>query len=88
MRFFLDIKVLQRSDGIYICQRKYALEILKRFGIFERNSVNSPIVPGCKINKDEDGITVDETYHKQLVGELDISHSHKTEYDVCHLSHK
>ncbi|VVA38326.1 PREDICTED: poly, partial [Prunus dulcis] len=26
MRFFLGIEVLQRSDGIYICQRKYALE--------------------------------------------------------------
>ena len=25
MRFFLGIEVLQRSDGIYICQRKYAL---------------------------------------------------------------
>ncbi|CAL9005605.1 unnamed protein product, partial [Prunus brigantina] len=27
MRFFLGIEVLQRSDGIYICQRKYALEV-------------------------------------------------------------
>ena len=70
MHFFLGIEVLQRSDGIYICQRNYALEVLKRFGMMESNSVNNPIVPGCKINKDEDGITVDETYYKQLVGSL------------------
>ena len=25
MRFFLGIEVLQKSDGIYICQKKYAL---------------------------------------------------------------
>jgi hypothetical protein len=35
MRFFLGIEVLQNSDGIYICQRKYALEVLKRFGMME-----------------------------------------------------
>lgn len=38
--------------------------------MLERNSINILIVPYCKINKDEDGITVDETYYKQLVGNL------------------
>lgn len=68
MRFFLGIEVLQKSDGIYICQRKYASEVLKRFGMMESNSVSSPIVPEFKVSKDEDGKEVDETYYKQLVG--------------------
>ena len=70
MRFFLGIEVLQRDDGIFICQRKYALEILKRFGMLESNEVNSPIIPGFKISKDEDGISVNDTHYKQLVGSL------------------
>jgi hypothetical protein len=70
MRFFFGIEVLQRTEGIFIYQKKYALEILKRFGMLESNEVSSPIIPGFKINKDEDGITVDETYFKQLVGNL------------------
>eukprot|EP00258_Populus_trichocarpa_P034009 XP_024450028.1 uncharacterized protein LOC112326471 [Populus trichocarpa] len=70
MRFFLSIEVLQRIDGIFIYQKKYALEILKRFEMLESNEVSSSIVPGFKVNKDEDGITVDETYFKQLVGSL------------------
>lgn len=70
MRFFLGIEVLQESDGIYICQRKYALEVLKKFGMMESNSVGSPIVPGFKVSKDEAGVTVDETNYKQLVGSL------------------
>ena len=70
MRFFLGIEVLQQSDGIYICQRRYALEVLKRFGMMESNSVGNPIVPGAKISRDENGITVDETHYKQLVGSL------------------
>ncbi|CAL8081981.1 unnamed protein product [Prunus armeniaca] len=70
MRFFLGIEVLQRAYGIFICQKRYALEILKRFGMLESNEVNSPIILGFMISKDEDEITVDETYFKQLVGSL------------------
>lgn len=33
MRFFLGIEVLQQVNGIYICQRIYALEVLKWFGM-------------------------------------------------------
>jgi hypothetical protein len=64
IQFFLGIEVLQGLDSIYICQKKYALEVLKRFGMMKSNSVNNPIVPGCKVNKDKDGIKVDETYYK------------------------
>ena len=70
MRFFLGIEVLQKSDGIYICQRRYALEVLKRFGMMESNSVGNPIVPGSKISKEGNGNLVDETCYKQLVGSL------------------
>ncbi|KAL3609017.1 hypothetical protein D5086_000037 [Populus alba] len=65
MRFFLGIEVLQKSDGIYICQRKYALKVLRKFGMMESNLVRSPIVPRFKISRNEDGNTVDETYYKQ-----------------------
>ena len=70
MRFFLSIEVLQRSDGNFICQKRYAMEVLKRFGMFESKSVNSPIVPGFKISRDNHGVTMDETYFKQMVGSL------------------
>ncbi|KAL2232748.1 UNVERIFIED_CONTAM: Retrovirus-related Pol polyprotein from transposon TNT 1-94 [Sesamum indicum] len=44
MRFFLGIEVFQRADGVFICQRKYAVEVLSRFGMEESNSVRNPIV--------------------------------------------
>ena len=33
MKYFLGIEVLQKVNGIFITQRKYAQEILKRFNM-------------------------------------------------------
>jgi len=70
MRFFLDIKVLQKDNGIYICQRKCALEVLRRFGMEESNAVMNPIVLSFKIRKNGKGNRIDKTYYKQIVGNL------------------
>lgn len=70
MRYFLGIEVLQHSDGIYVCQRKYAHEVLERFGMDKSNLVKNPIVPGCRLSKDENGAKVDASLFKQVVGSL------------------
>ena len=46
------------------------LEVLKRFGIEDCNSVHNPIILGFKILKDEGGVQVDEMYFKQIMGSL------------------
>ncbi|KAJ8649924.1 hypothetical protein MRB53_002947 [Persea americana] len=69
MKYFLGIEVLQRDDGIFICQKKYAMEVL-RFDMEESNSVLNPVVPGFKVCKDADGVKVDATFFKQVVGSL------------------
>ena len=46
MRYFLGIEVMQKTDGILICQRKYAAELIERFGMQNYNSVCNSIVPG------------------------------------------
>lgn len=70
MRFFLGIEVLQNIDDIYICQRKYKLDVLKRFGMEDSNVVCSPIVLGSKLHSDKGVVKVDETYFKQIMGSL------------------
>jgi hypothetical protein len=52
MKYFLGVEVLQGPNGIHISQRKYALEVLKKFGIEDCNLVHNPIIPGFKILKD------------------------------------
>ncbi|XP_050889810.1 secreted RxLR effector protein 161-like [Lathyrus oleraceus] len=70
MRYFLGIEVQQLKNGIFISQKKYAWDVLKRFQMEECNAVLNPIVPGFKISKDENGVMVESTFYKQLVGSL------------------
>ena len=70
MRYFLGIEVIQKADGIFICQRKYVAELIKRFGMQNYNFVCIPIVPGQKVGRDEAGVKVDSTLYKQMVGNL------------------
>ncbi|KAL0324918.1 UNVERIFIED_CONTAM: Retrovirus-related Pol polyprotein from transposon RE2 [Sesamum radiatum] len=70
MRYFLGLEVLQKSDGIFINQCKYASYVLKHFGMGKSNSVHNPIVRGFKLTKDEGGVKVNKTYYKQAIGSL------------------
>lgn len=46
MRYFVNVKVLQSSKVIHLCQKKYAKDVLNRFGMKECNLVKNLIVLG------------------------------------------
>jgi hypothetical protein len=70
MKYFLGIEVTQSAGGIFICQKKYAQEVLERFKMGDCNPVKIPIVPGTKLARDVEGMKIDSTYYKQMVGSL------------------
>ena len=70
MKYFLGVEVIQDEEGIFIGQKKYAEDTLKKFGMESCNSVKNPIVPGHKLSKEGDGPPVDATMFKQIVGSL------------------
>jgi hypothetical protein len=70
MKYFLGIEVTQSVDGIFIHQMRYANEILSKFGMENCNKVCSPIVPECKLVKNESGKASDARHYKQIVGSL------------------
>jgi hypothetical protein len=61
---------VQNDEGIFLSQKKYALEILERFGLENANFVRNPIVPGVKLMKNEDEQQVYMTQYKQMVDSL------------------
>ncbi|GAU16533.1 hypothetical protein TSUD_167640 [Trifolium subterraneum] len=56
MRHFLGIEVIQNEHGIFICQKRYAKEILERFNMDKSNAVYNPIVTGTKLSKHDKGL--------------------------------
>ena len=70
MSYFLGIEVIQGDDGIFIHQRKFAIEFLKKFKMEDSNPFKTPIETEIKHTKEGDGRTVDATYFKQIVGSL------------------
>lgn len=69
-------------------QRKYAREVLEKFGMKHCNSAYNPIVPGCKLSKDGSGAVVDATMYKQMVGSLMYLTATRPDlmYSVCLIS--
>ena len=43
MHYFLGMEVWQTMDGIFLGQGKYAVEILKRFGMMDCKSMTTPM---------------------------------------------
>ena len=71
MHYFLGIEVVQSAVGIFITQRKYAREILDRFGMKNCNLVETPTEVGLQLVKyPEEGQKVDNRVFKQIVGSL------------------
>jgi len=88
MKYFLCVKVIQDHHGIFINQKKYAHEVLERFGMLNSNSVKNPIVPGSKLSKNEGGAAVDTTMLKQMISSLMYLTATRADlmYSICLIS--
>ncbi|GJW67928.1 retrovirus-related pol polyprotein from transposon TNT 1-94 [Tanacetum coccineum] len=70
MSFFLGLQVSQNPRGIFINQSKYALEILKKYGLDSSTSVDTPMVEKMKLVEDRQGTLVNPTRFRGMVGSL------------------
>ncbi|GJV72815.1 retrovirus-related pol polyprotein from transposon TNT 1-94 [Tanacetum coccineum] len=70
MSFFLGLQVSQSPGGIFINQSKFALEILKKFGMDSCDPVDTPMVDRLKLDEDSLEIPVDQTRFRSMVDSL------------------
>ncbi|KAE8676439.1 hypothetical protein F3Y22_tig00111614pilonHSYRG00169 [Hibiscus syriacus] len=48
LKHFLGLEVDRTHEGIFLCQQKYAKDLLKRFGMLECKSTSTPMEPNIK----------------------------------------
>nr|GEV93494.1 hypothetical protein [Tanacetum cinerariifolium] len=70
MSFCLGLQVSQSPGGIFINQSKFALEILKKFGMDSCDPVDTPMADRLKLDEDLSGTSVDQTRFRSMVGSL------------------
>eukprot|EP00268_Persea_americana_P008859 TRINITY_DN13467_c1_g2_i1.p1 TRINITY_DN13467_c1_g2~~TRINITY_DN13467_c1_g2_i1.p1 ORF type:complete len:401 (+),score=79.48 TRINITY_DN13467_c1_g2_i1:1121-2323(+) len=70
LHFFLGIEVNQNDDGIFISQKKYAKELLKRFSMEDAKPISTPMEVGLKLSKFDGKKVVHPTLYRSLVGGL------------------
>ena len=49
LKYFFMIEVSQSSEGIFLSQRKYVLDLLQEIGMSGCQPVNTPIEEGLKL---------------------------------------
>ena len=59
LKFFLGLEVKQEETGIFISQMKYVKEILKKYKMKNCNPLSTPMEPGEKLSKYDEGERVD-----------------------------
>ena len=67
LKYFLGIEVAHSKQGIFICQQKYVIGILRETGYLGCKPANTPIEPNHKLGEARADEGVDKEMYQKLV---------------------
>ncbi|CAM8993008.1 unnamed protein product [Rhodiola kirilowii] len=70
MNYFLGLQVIQKDEGIFILQSKYAKNLIKKFDLEKASHKRTPAATHLKITKDDAGTKVVQTLYRSMIGSL------------------
>eukprot|EP01018_Ginkgo_biloba_P031551 Gb_16945 [translate_table: standard] len=70
LHYFLGIEVWQTPGRVFISQAKYIWEVLRRFRMEDCKPACTPMETGTKLSVQDEGVKIDGTLYRQLVGSL------------------
>ncbi|XP_050893739.1 uncharacterized mitochondrial protein AtMg00810 [Lathyrus oleraceus] len=70
LTYFLGLQVKQMEDFVFLCQRKYAKNIVKKLRLENASHKRTPSPTHLKLSKDEKGISVDHSLYRSMIGSL------------------
>jgi hypothetical protein len=81
LHYFLGLEIWQKPDGTFLNQGKYAVEILKKFGIMDCKAISTLMVAKLKLLCVTTSETMDGTIYRQMIGFL--MYLTNTRLDIC-----
>nr|GEU59304.1 putative ribonuclease H-like domain-containing protein [Tanacetum cinerariifolium] len=77
LKYFLGIEVLRSKQRIFICQKKYVIELLAETGMIDRKPMDTPMMVNQKLYMEEKAKLADKGRYQRIVGKLIyLSHTH------------
>ncbi|GJX30879.1 hypothetical protein Tco_0240734 [Tanacetum coccineum] len=77
------LQISQSPKGIFLNQSKYALEIIKRYGIETNDPLDTPMVKKSKLDEDPQGKVVNPTHYRKMISSFMYLISSRLDLDSC-----
>ena len=81
MHYFLSMEVWQSTNGVFLGQGKYTVEILKIFGMMDCKAIATHMASNLKLLFDASLESVDAMIYRQMIGSL--MYPTNTRPDIC-----
>nr|GEZ11699.1 reverse transcriptase domain-containing protein [Tanacetum cinerariifolium] len=69
LKYFLKIEVLRSQHGIFICQKKYILDLLAETGMIDCKPAETPMIVNQKLYIDDEAKTVNKDRYQRMVNQ-------------------
>ncbi|KAF5781204.1 putative RNA-directed DNA polymerase [Helianthus annuus] len=70
LKYFLGIEVLRSKQGIFMCQKKYVLDLLAETGLIDCKPADTPMIANQKLYIEETAEPADRERYQRIVGKL------------------
>ncbi|XP_050878514.1 secreted RxLR effector protein 161-like [Lathyrus oleraceus] len=70
LNYFLCLQIIQLNEGTFVCQIEYCKDLLKRFGMVDAKSIDTPMATNGNLERNENGKDVEVKKYRGMIGYL------------------
>lgn len=70
IKYYLGNEVLHTKAGLFLNQRKYALDLIQDVGLLEAKPLSIPMDTNKRLKSDEGDLLEDASFYRRIVGKL------------------